>query len=88
MTISPPLTVSIILVIGLVAATSMKPVPPIPAAPSTQVTIEIPATVYAALALRLKDQKDAQGQPLTVAQWLADLAGRTEADLGTSRQGQ
>ena len=86
--VSPPLTVCFILVIGLVAATWMKPVPPIPAAQSPRVTIEIPATVYAALALRLKDQKDAHGQPLTVTRWLADLAGRTDADPGTPRQGQ
>ncbi len=88
MTFSPPLTVSVILVISLVAAASMKPVPPSPAVQSKQVTIEIPAPVYDALALRLKEQKDAQGQPLTVAQWLAGLAGRMEPDLGTSRQGQ
>jgi hypothetical protein len=75
MTLSPPLTVSAILVVGLVAATWMIPALQIPiATPSTRVTIEIPAAVYTALTLQVQDRRDAQGQPLTVARWIADLA--------------
>ena len=61
-----------------------------PAVQSTRVTIEIPATVYTGLTLRVKDQKDAQGQPLTVTQWIANLATRTAAavDSGASRDVQ
>jgi hypothetical protein len=91
MTLSPPLTVSAILAVSLVAATWLSPAPQIPpAVQSTRVTIEIPATVYTGLTLRVKDQKDAQGQPLTVTQWIANLATRTAAavDSGTSRDVQ
>jgi hypothetical protein len=89
MTLSPPLTVSAILVAGLATVTWLTSVPQIPTAvPSTRVTIELPAAVYTALTLHVKDRRDAQGQPLTVAQWIADLAKATALppDSGTSPQ--
>ncbi len=84
MTLSPPLSVSSILVVGLAAATWLTSVPQVPTAvQSTRVTIELPATVYAALTLHVKDRRDAQGQPLTVAQWIADLARATALPAGS-----
>jgi hypothetical protein len=80
MKLSPPLTVLAILVVGLTAAKLMTPVRPAPApAPATRVTIEISDPIYAALALHVKDRKDSDGQPLTVARWIADLTERTAA---------
>jgi hypothetical protein len=61
MTLSPPLTVSAILVVGLATATWLTSVPQIPTAVQpTRVTIELPATVYTALTLHVKDRRDAQ----------------------------
>lgn len=74
MKLSPPLTTSAILVIGLVTATWMAPMSEIqPAAPSARVTIELPEATYAAMTLHVKDRMDDQGQPLTVVQWIANM---------------
>ncbi len=87
MKLSPPLTISAILVIGLVAATSMAPTSENQStAPSTRVTIELPDATYTAMTLHVRDRKDDQGQPLTVVQWIANMVTAAVVPAGAPHQ--
>jgi hypothetical protein len=78
MQLSPPLTVLAILVVGVTTVSWLAPVQRPPAQTPLQVMIEIPAGTYIELAVRLRDRLNAEGQPLTVERWIADMADRAK----------
>jgi len=76
MRLSPPITILVILVVGLAGIAWLAPTPSDP----TTVNIVLPAATYRRLAIQAKERGSAHGRPFTVVQVIEEFVNGLGSD--------